>query len=97
MKKRLLFMLLGVLIALPTLARNFWYEYEGQPLSYTVIDEDAKTVMVLYGASITGKLIIPEKAKDGNTVYSVTSISAGAFKDCSGLTSVIIPNSVTSI
>ncbi|MDY5799321.1 MAG: leucine-rich repeat protein, partial [Candidatus Onthomorpha sp.] len=31
------------------------------------------------------------------TTYSVTSIGGSAFRDCSGLTSVTIPNSVTSI
>ena len=42
MKKFLLFML-GVLLALPGIARDFSYEYEGQTLTYTVISEDAKT------------------------------------------------------
>ena len=48
--------------------------------------------------STTGAIIIPASATgtDGNS-YSVTSIGKGAFWDCSGLTSVTIPNSVTSI
>lgn len=36
--------MLGVLLALPVIARNFTYEYEWQTLTYTVIDEDAKLV-----------------------------------------------------
>lgn len=42
MKKFLLFML-GALMALPGIARDFTYEYEGQTVTYTVLDEDAKT------------------------------------------------------
>ena len=48
MKKFLLFML-GVLVALPGIARDFTYEYEGQTLTYTVISESAKTCMTKSG------------------------------------------------
>ncbi len=40
---------------------------------------------------------IPATVTDGGVTYSVTSIGFMAFRDCSGLTSVTIPNSVTSI
>ena len=40
---------------------------------------------------------IPEKVTHDGTEYSVTSIGEYAFYDCTGLTSVDIPNSVTSI
>lgn len=36
--KKLLLMMLGVLIALPAIALDFTYTYEGQTLTYTVID-----------------------------------------------------------
>lgn len=42
--KKFLLSMLGVLLALPVIARNFTYEYEWQTLTYTVIDEDAKLV-----------------------------------------------------
>ena len=45
----------------------------------------------------SGKIVIPETVRYSGKTYSVTSIGSGAFRDCSGLTSVTIPNSVTSI
>ena len=47
----------------------------------------------------SGSINIPETVTyngDGQT-YTVTSIGQYAFRDCSGLTSITIPNSVTSI
>ena len=105
MKKFLLFML-GVLIALPGIARDFTYEYEGQTLTYTVIDEDAKTCKTmdgyydLYqkpGNNVSGTLVIPSVAKDGDIEYAVTAIGEKAFYNCSGLKSVTIPESVIEI
>lgn len=46
--------------------------------------------------SVTTANIPSSVTYDGNT-YSVTSIGYAAFYNCSGLTSITIPNSVTSI
>ena len=45
----------------------------------------------------SGKVVIPATVTYEGTEYSVTSIGDGAFWNCYGLTSVTIPNSVTSI
>ena len=47
--------------------------------------------------SYKGRITIPTKIRYGNLIYSVTSIGDSAFYKCSGLTSVTIPDGVTSI
>lgn len=96
MRKTLL-LLLGVVVALPALARDFTYTYEGQTLTYTVIDEDAKTCATKKSDPVTGALVIPSIAKDGETEYTVTEIGSYSFNNLKELTSVSIPNSVTAI
>jgi len=49
-----------------------------------------------YSGSYSGKVVIPKTVTYKDVKYSVTSIG-NAFAYCSGLTSVTIPNSVTSI
>ena len=44
-----------------------------------------------------GDLIIPSSVTYNSKTYSVTSIHSKAFYNCTGITSVTIPNSVTSI
>ncbi|MBD5302988.1 MAG: leucine-rich repeat domain-containing protein [Bacteroides sp.] len=106
--KKIIF-LFTLLLALPSFARDFSYTYEGQTLTYTVIDEEAKTCMTKEGDyndydysyspgnRVEGTLIIPEIVKDGENEYSVTAIGDYAFSECNSLTSVTIPDSVTSI
>ena len=105
MKQKILLFLLGSLLSLSAMARDFEYTYEGQTLTYTVIDEVAKTCQTKEGDYnnekagnvVSGALIIPEKVNDGNSDYTVTSIGELAFLGCGGLTSVEIPSSVTSM
>ena len=59
-------------------------------------NSDGKTVYVTYN-SYSGSVVIPSTVTYSGTTYSVTSIGSYAFHNCSGLTSVTIPNSVTSI
>lgn len=104
MKQKKLLLLLGIVSSMSVMARDFDYTYEGHTLTYTVIDEEAKTCEIKGGGagslsnySISGTLVIPEIAKDGDVNYTVTSIGTSSFMGCSDLTSVVLPNSLTSI
>lgn len=102
--KKLILPLLAALLMPPAFARDFEYTYEGQTLSYTVLDEEAKTCKTGTNKKVDGVLVIPSEASDGDEFYTVTEIGTGSFrdnysigKDREGLISVTIPNSVTSI
>ena len=84
------------------LAGQAWAQtsFEVGNLKYTVTDETKHYVSVGKAETKpTGALNIPEKVTnpDNSAEYTVTSIGNYAFRSCSGLTAVTIPNSVTSI
>ena len=50
-----------------------------------------------YSNEYGGNVTIPESVKYNENTYSVTSIGSDAFRACTNLKSVTIPNSITSI
>lgn len=85
-------------------ARDFEFAYEGQTVTYRVLDEEARTVTPMEGYGednvrhdLTGELVIPAEVSDGTNTYKVTSIGDKAFYMCWYLTRVVIPNTVTTI
>ena len=88
---------LAILIANCISASAIEFTVDG--VRYSVNDDNTTVTVAGYpsGNEPTGHLTIPESVTYGDISYPVTSIGDEAFCDCSGLTSVTIPNSVTSI
>ena len=66
-------------------------------LVYT-LDIEHRTAEVATNAKTTGDIIIPAQIKDGEgKTYTVTSLSAEAFKGCKGLTSIVLPPTIRQL
>ena len=91
-----------MMLSLQAMAQIFSYIHQGKTLYYDITS--GSTIKVTYYFSVSdsnnyvnGDVVIPNSVEYNGTTYSVTSIGWGAFRGCSGLTSVTIGNSVTSI
>lgn len=101
MKKQFLFL---VFILLPLIAdaydakiNGIYYNFAGDEAEVTY--QNFNYELEHYGpiSDYSGNVVIPAHVTYNSQSYSVTKIGADAFQDSSGLTSVTIPNSVTSI
>ena len=74
---------------------TIYYNYfnDGRELQVTFRGDSYNS----YSNEYQGNVAIPEEVTYMNRTRKVTSIGAYAFYNCSGLTSITIPNSVTSI
>ena len=98
MKRKLLLLLVALL---PMVASAYdaqidgiYYDFSGDNATVTFKEYRAFND---YYSDYSGAVVIPSTVTYNGKTYSVTSIGSRAFRECSKLTSVIIPNSVTSI
>lgn len=88
-----LMLILSVLFASPALA----YDVEVNGIYYNLYTSKEAEVSRDINNKYSGHIEIPSTITVNEVVYTVTSIGYAAFGNCSGLTSVSIPNSVKSI
>ena len=96
--------LLLIISLMMTLTASARYDCKVDGIYYN-LDKDNLTAAVTYldnssnknRDAYQGTIVIPSSFDYGGATYRVTSIGSYAFSDCSGLTSITIPNSVTSI
>ena len=102
--KKLKFLLLSVVALLCSMSVSA-HDFEVDGIYYNITSDTDKTVAVTYRGNsynsysneYSGSVTIPESVIYSGYTYIVTRIGYSAFKDCSSLTFVYIPNSVTSI
>ena len=73
------------------------YDVEVDGIYYNLISKGSFAVVTHGDNKYRGDISIPSFVKVNDTEFSVTSIGNGAFSSCSGLKSITIPISVTSI
>ena len=107
MKKSLLILFVIIFaINLNTQAEDFSAVHNGKTIYYNITSSTyPRTVEVTfrgpsfssYSHEYSGTVSIPDSVQYSGNYYKVTLIGDYVFYDCSGLTSITIPNSVTSI
>ena len=96
--KKLFFTIFTLFLAFNAMAHSFkvdgiYYLKNGNEAWVTYRGRDYYE----YNNEYYGSVMIPESVTYNGITYNVTHISSYAFADCTSLTSVTIPNSVTSI
>ncbi len=102
MKRLLLLSALALFLTTSSWAYDFSaVNDDGKTIYYNILSSSERTCQVTYWStgykSYSGSVVVPPTVNYNNTTYVVTSIDSYAFQDCTNLTQVTIPESVTGM
>ena len=95
MKKNFLLFVAMMICTVSVFAQEIFTDQQG--FKYTLDVRSHAAVVSGHTDDLKSEIVIPETIQSEGNTYSVTSIGTKAFLSCQVLTSVTIPNSVTSI
>ena len=90
----------GNRMPIATGGQTLWYTLDCDHHTATVIPEKEVSLQMIacpYTTAPTGDIVIPASVEYDNQTFDVTAIGDGAFGLCTGITSVVIPESVATI
>ena len=90
--KKIFLLCIGLLLSINQSVYAYYFVENG--IRYMIVKKGCVSVTYSY---YSGDIMIPSQVIYDGQTYNVTEIGSSAFTNCSGLTSVTIPNSVTSI
>lgn len=73
------------------------YDFVSNGIYYNKSSSNTVSVTYNYDVEYEGSITVPQSVIFNGTTYSVVSIGNYAFENCSSLTSIVIPNTVSSI
>ena len=73
------------------------YDFEANGIYYTVSMDDLTCMVVNGKKEYKGEVILPSTVNYNGRTLTVVEIKSGAFRGCSQLTGITIPNTITSI
>ena len=100
LKRMAWLMLMLICVQGTTVAQNIGDTFIAGKLQYSILNEhEVKVNSHVDSSYATGEVIIPEtvEAAEWNKNYTVKRIGEEAFKGCNRLTTIKVPNSVTTI
>ena len=87
-----------IAVALLSILSATAYDFEVDGIYYNVLSASDLTCEVAANPeTYSGDIVIPSSVEFKNKIFTVTRIEDEGFSNCIGLTSIVIPNSVTEI